>query len=147
MSNLIEGHAAISMGDLIKQVRKGIANPALKGAFGYIVERQDEILGMAMERESANEREIESLQKRIAELDHELDKTIAKDAIFVAKLQAKVEDLQAQVAALNNALNMIHNAALPDPHDERDISLTWLVSVIQKQYKEASATLKQEDKT
>jgi hypothetical protein len=52
-----------------------------------------------------------------------------------AKLVAEITALQAKVAELEGNLRNIRNASLPDPYDERDVSLSWLQKVIDENTK------------
>lgn len=42
-----------------------------------------------------------------------------------------------RIVSLENALRKCHQAALPDPNDERNISLSWLTSTIHDIYHKA----------
>ena len=42
--------------------------------------------------------------------------------------------LEVKNKELKNSLFRLHQCALPDPYDERDISLTWLIKQIEEEY-------------
>jgi len=47
-----------------------------------------------------------------------------------AELEARVAELEDRVERLREAIRQLRNCALPDPHDEREIDLNWLVRKI-----------------
>jgi len=50
----------------------------------------------------------------------------------IEELQARVKFLEDQCVEYKSQLRDIRNAALPDPYDERDISVEWLRAVINR---------------
>lgn len=81
----------------------------------------------------------ESLEP-ISGLERDFMMRVKKQRDLIADLYNALSDaiqdnlvLSTGKADLVQKLRKIHNAALPDPHDERDISLDWLVDLILKE--------------
>lgn len=76
--------------------------------------------------ERLESRGIQDMQHRIAELESVLTEN-----------QMEIEDCRKGYARLDAALVKCHQAALPDPYDERDIDVHWLTRTILKITREA----------
>lgn len=51
---------------------------------------------------------------------------------LVSELGHRIEELEDQCGEYRSQLGDIRKAALPDPYDERDISVAWLRAVINR---------------
>lgn len=85
---------------------------------------------------------LESMQQRIEELVGMYEKS--NSALFVqvkraTKAEARIEELEEENKRLDAAFRKIEQAMLPDPYDERDISLKWLRKTIHKIIEKARA--------
>ena len=59
------------------------------------------------------------------------------------ELQTKCRSVEQRLAAAVSALHKIHQAMLPDPHDEREISLEWLREHVDDLIGETLAAIKE----